>query len=490
MSSGVYLYADRYSGRLEQTLDQQRLLFYREGVTTTVAVLEDRYRFLRINGKTDGGDSPDNLTQKLLAHVPLLLHPNPRSVLVVGLGTGVTLGTALLHPIEHAEVVEISPEVVEASRFFAEANGRALQDSRTHLRILDARTWLLAGDARYDAIISEPSNPWQTGNATLFTRDHYRLTRRRLAAGGIFCQWLPFYRMDEADFKAAIRTFQSVFPYTTIWFTGDVLLVGGTDPFLVDPARMATRAAVPSLAQSLESIGIAGSSALLGFFLLDPERAREYAGDGPPFHTDNYPLLEFSAPKTLYREYAPQIISRLRQLAAQTALPLTQSEGTDLVGLYEAVAQQRLLLKMPHAAVVALEHAVRYGGDSAELRELQGIAWNEFGVVLVGQGDRHGAAAAFERALSFTPEDPVIHRNIGLLAFRGFKDLQRAERHLREAIRLHPGDRETLLPLAAVFAAGGRWADAEAAWRQVLLKDPNNPDARRGLEAAARMRAR
>lgn len=96
--------------------------------------MERRYRFLRINGKTDAGGSPDHLTQRLLAHVPLLLHPEPHSLLVIGLGTGITLGTAVSHPIDHADVVEISSEVVEASRFFTEANGRALWDLRTRLQ--------------------------------------------------------------------------------------------------------------------------------------------------------------------------------------------------------------------------------------------------------------------------------------------------------------------------------------------------------------------
>ena len=335
LSSGVYLYADQYGdGQFERLLDDKQLLFYREGATATVAVMAGRYRFLRINGKTDAGDSPDNLTQRLLAHVPLLLHDDLHSVLVVGLGTGITLGAALLHPIDHVDVMEVSPEVVEASRFFAEANGRALGDLRARLRILDARTWLAATNARYDVIISEPSNPWQTGNSSLFTVDHYRLTRSRLNRNGIFCQWLPFYRMDEADFKAAIRTFQSVFSNATVWLSGgDVLLVGGTDQVIVEPTRFLARVDAEAVAKSLRGIGITDGPALLGFFLLDPPRVREYTGAGP-LHTDDYPLLEFSAPKSLYRESAPQIVRRLKLLAAESTLPLTPG-GAELAAIFE-----------------------------------------------------------------------------------------------------------------------------------------------------------
>ena len=492
MSSGVYVYADRYAaGGFERLLEQQRVLFYREGATATVAVIEGRYRFLRINGKTDAGDSPDNLTQRLLAHVPLLLHPAPRSVLVVGLGTGITLGTALLHPIEHSDIVEISPEVVEASRFFAEANGRALDDGRVRLWLLDARTWLMAGTSRYDVIISEPSNPWQTGNATLFTLDHYQLTRARLAPGGVFCQWLPFYRMDEADFKAAIRTFRTAFPETTVWFSGgDVLLVGRVGPIALDPARFLARTADRGITQSLREISIADGASLLGFFMLDPERVQEYAGADGPLHTDRYPLLEFSAPRSLFRESAPQILGTLRRLAGKSSLRLDGPARPELATVYGAIARQKVILRMPEAALVALDDAVRIGGDSAVLRRLRGQAWNEIGVTLGKERDYHGSAAAFDRALLFAADEPHIHVNVGLLALQALGQRDRAERHLRLALRLRPSYTEALLPLATLLAQEGRWAEAEAAWREVLASDPGNNAARLGLAAAARARER
>lgn len=232
LNSGAYVYAPDYDrlsqGRgLRDGMQRFRLLYYKEGVTATVSVFQGQYLFLRVNGKTDAGDSPDNLTQRLLAHVPLLLHREAKDVLVIGLGSGVTLGSALRHPIARADVVEISPEVVEASRFFEAANGRALADPRSHLMLLDGRTWLTAGPRSYDVIISEPSNPWQTGNANLFTREHFRAARARLRPGGILCQWLPYYRMPEADFRAAVKTFQEVFPETSLWISGsDALMIG------------------------------------------------------------------------------------------------------------------------------------------------------------------------------------------------------------------------------------------------------------------------
>src|SRR5262249_39438859 len=121
------------------------------------------------------------------------------------------------------------------------------------------------------------------------------------------------------------------FPQTSIWFSGgDVLLVGSTSPLVVDLDRYLTRAADLGVSRTLVESGIHDGASLLGFFMLDRERAAEYAGSGPPFHTDIYPLLEFSAPKTLYRESAPNILSNLRRFAARSELSLAGVEGRNL----------------------------------------------------------------------------------------------------------------------------------------------------------------
>ena len=124
-----------------------------------------------------------------------------------------TVGAALTHPIERADVVEISPEVVKASDFFKVENRNALADPRTHLIIGDGRSHLALTDRKYDVIISEPSNPWIAGVSSLFTKEFFESARERLAPGGIICQWANAYNISEADLKSIIATFKSVFPY-------------------------------------------------------------------------------------------------------------------------------------------------------------------------------------------------------------------------------------------------------------------------------------
>ena len=145
LASGAYMYAPfaPKGVNLEAMLKAGTLVYYREGASATVSVKRlTGTTTLAVDGKTDASNRGDMLTQKLVAHLPLLLHDNPRDIAIVGLGSGVTLGAALRHPIARADVIEISPEVVEASRVFERDNGNALADSRTHLIVGDGRSHL------------------------------------------------------------------------------------------------------------------------------------------------------------------------------------------------------------------------------------------------------------------------------------------------------------------------------------------------------------
>jgi len=163
--------ATEYSSYEEyrKAFETETLLYYKDDSSMTVTVAEDDDDlYLKVNGKPDATAKGDLPTQVLLGQVPLLLKPEAKSVLVVGLGSGITVGSVLRHPIERLDVVEISSAVVEAEQFFKPYNFNALQDPRVHLHIEDAKTMLKLTPRRYDVIISEPSNPWIAGIENLF----------------------------------------------------------------------------------------------------------------------------------------------------------------------------------------------------------------------------------------------------------------------------------------------------------------------------------
>jgi spermidine synthase len=304
LASGVYLYAPFVPPGLplEPLLKAGTLLYYREGAAATVSVKRlTGTNTLAVDGKTDASNRGDMLTQKLVAHLPLLLHERPREVAIIGLGSGVTVGAALTHPIDRVEVIELSPEVVEASDLFAEENRRALADPRTRLLVADGRSHLLLSSRKYDVIVSEPSNPWIAGVAALFTREFFETARDRLAPGGLICQWANAYNISDRDLRAIVATFRSVFPHGTAWLVGgdDVVLVASDRPLddrLHGLARHWRRNA--DVEADLRRVGAIEPFSLFSLYVAGPRELERY-GTGAEILIDDRMTLEFSAPREL-----------------------------------------------------------------------------------------------------------------------------------------------------------------------------------------------
>lgn len=324
LSSGAYKYAAAVRGPdLATALTAGALVSYREGATGTVAVRELTGALsLAIDGKVDASNSGDMLTQRLLAHVPLLLHPNPKRAAILGLGSGVTLGSALTHPLERATVLEISPEVVDASKYFENENHKALADPRTRLIVGDGRTHLMLGHDTYDVIVSEPSNPWMAGIASLFTREFFAGARQRLAPGGVLCQWAHTYDISGDDLRSIVATFLSVFPDGTLWLVGDadVLLIGSTEPLDARIAAINETMRRPGVAEDLASIGIVSPFVVKSLFIAQGDALKAWA-QGAPLQTDDRSQLEFSGPRSVFSTDRDDNATTLRTLAASSPKP-------------------------------------------------------------------------------------------------------------------------------------------------------------------------
>ena len=285
MSSGAAIYGGKYlksTGEAKRATSRE-VLFYREGPSATVSVVrEDDNMTLRVNGKIDASISAGDMpTQVLMGHLPLLLHREPRDVLVIGLGSGITLGSMARHPVERLDVVEIEPAVVAASALFSRQNGGVLDDSRVRVVIADGRNFLLTTSSRYDVIASEPSNPWLGGVASLFTVEFFTLARQHLRTGGVMLQWVQGYSLLPEDLQMVVRTFRRVFPATSIWegAAGDFLLVGRADPEPLDARRATARLqASPDIERDLKRVGIDGLPGVLARFVLGERDCRALCG--------------------------------------------------------------------------------------------------------------------------------------------------------------------------------------------------------------------
>jgi tetratricopeptide (TPR) repeat protein len=241
------------------------------------------------------------LTQTVVAEIPLLLHERPDDVLVVGLGTGVTAGAAASHPVKRLDVVEISPEIVEASRWFDEENRRVLADPRVRLIVGDARSHLALSSRTYDVIISQPSNPWLAGAAALFTEESFRAVRARLAPGGIASQWLHTYDMSEADFRSIVATFRAVFPEATLWTIGesDMLLVAAATPLAPRLNQVERAWTGPAVEAGLARVGATDPFAVVSLWAGGPRTLARLAA-GAQRQSDDRMALEFTAPAAAY----------------------------------------------------------------------------------------------------------------------------------------------------------------------------------------------
>lgn len=306
LTSGVYRIHAVVSNALESLRADSRreLLFYREGVSAVVTVeRSDSLVSLTVNGKTDASTGLDMPTQLLLAHLPMLLHGDPQRLLVIGAGSGVTCGAALAHPeLDSLVCVEISSEVLQASRLFARWNRRYWEDPRVRTVLEDGREYVFRGPGQFDIISSEPSNPWIAGIGNLYTREFYSLCRNRLAPRGLFCQWIHLYEMEEKVLKTILRTFLEAFPGAVAFSSvenNDLLLIGPADTIAVDFEALERRMNQSAVSDDLAPIDLDRPFALLSTQVFDNQSLRRWAGVGP-LNTDNFPLVEYLAPRGFF----------------------------------------------------------------------------------------------------------------------------------------------------------------------------------------------
>ena len=395
LSVGLYHGAPSYAGNddrgIRDLLASHELLFYRDGPTASVAVQRvDRYVLMKINGKTDASTGVGDIeTQTLLAHLPLLAAAQTERVAVVGFGSGMTVGAVLTHPVREVDAFEIEPAVIEASRYFEPINGRPLNDDRLRLVIGDARGELRRTVEPYDVIISEPSNPWITGVANLFTRDFFELIASRLAPGGVFAQWFHLYGMSEDSAREVMATFRSVFSHVVAFNDRDLILLGSDRPITFSLDQMTQRFADPGVRASLGEAYVRYPADLLVKLRLDDRGTAEFAA-GAPLNTDDNMRLELAAPRTLYQDRLTAIRAELDR---HPPVPLELLTG------YGSPAEANIELAASFFTAGRDDEALRYC-ERALAFEPSFAGLKLLGQIADRRGDRRRARHAWRLALA------------------------------------------------------------------------------------------
>ena len=281
---------------------QTKLVDYKEGNFSTLSVMEDKIsgaRSLYVDGfstATVSNSIGGSAYMQAMGFIPMLLHPKPKNSLVMCFGTGNTMGTVALFPNNQVDGVEIDANVLSLSHWFSKWNHNVLDKDNVNITIQDARNFIEWTTKRYDVITLEPMSPVQAGVTNLYSKEFYENSLQALNDNGIMMQWLPLHLVGPKEAKSIIKTFQKVFPHTTIWnsfLTRIVLLVGSNSPVKLDKKRFDEVMRNPELRAAAEQIGIKSFIDIMDFYLTDANKIEIFVEEGEEI-TDDFPILEHS----------------------------------------------------------------------------------------------------------------------------------------------------------------------------------------------------
>ncbi|MFC1816388.1 fused MFS/spermidine synthase [Thermodesulfobacteriota bacterium] len=505
------------------------VVFYADGTGgfTTVQQWTDiigKVQYALINsGKPDASSHGDRSTQTLLAHVPLLFHPQPEKVMVLGLASGMTAGEVLHYPVKQLDVLEINDQVVKASNFFRPWNNDLRNDPRTRIIVQDGRNHLALTREKYDVIISEPSNPWMAGLANLYTLEFFQTVKDRLKENGIFVQWIHSYEMDWSTFAMVGRTFTEVFPDGLLMTTTpeeevDHLLIGFSGPKVFD---LKTAAENIKYARQSKNIFIKDPSLLFHFIIA--EDLKRFFGNGP-LHTDYWPRLEFAAPKQLYKDnfsieeimnaggwLSPEtrtvieagnrmdVLLDLVEFSAMSYSDLPFRETINLddatptqkeryrkivraycneipVSDYEIFPEDKVKKECAKLQAVKIQQHLAIDPEDAE-------AYSLLGVALIKLGKTEEAILAWQRAVAINPFDFEMNNNLGL-AFAELGNVKQAIHYYNEALHIRPNRSWTHNDMGVALIQLGRFEDAISHFSEALRFTPDNVEVHNNLGAA------
>ncbi len=422
-----------------------KLLYYKEGATATVVVRQPEpvdFKFLEINGADVAGTSPDlRSTQKIQAHLPLLLYEAstgkvPEQVLLVGLGSGGTAWSTSQHKVKKIDCVELVPGVIEAATIhFKEVNHNVFDDPRFRLIIEDGRNYVLTTKKKYDLILTESIHPAIEGNANLYSKEYFELCRRRLTEDGIVSVWVPLWRLSEADVKMILKTFATVFPHATLWYTANtynknLLLIGSQKRPKIDFSLLKQMTSIEEIHKDLEKVNMDNPFALVSSLMLDEDAITKYI-EGAQIHTENHPYLEFSAPKKwrFGRETTIRNLSEISRMRSNILPFLINVGDTDR----EIAVNKERLSRYFHATHYRIE-----------------------GILCRMEGTFEEAVGKFRKALAINPED---------------KNAEYLLKSVNSEIRYR------YLVEGTNYRNAGRYGEAIMFYEKVLEIDPHSPEA-------------
>ena len=417
---------------------------YKEEIDSTVTTLKDDegvYRLYVDTNQAADASRWDSPSHRVIAHLPLLLHPNPERALVVGFGMGVTSYSITKHGVR-VDAVEISNGVIDSAReHFKHVNHDVLQSSLFNHTINDGRNYILMTRQKYDMISTGIIHPLvSAGSSNIYSEDFYRLCQRILTETGIMCQWVPLHRLPEGHYKIILRTFLKVFPNTTLWYkyTPDfVILIGTREPLKINYKEFLAKSQIPNVANELLYDNLDGTS-LLDSFMMGAQRLQQYVGDGP-IHTDNRPQLDFFRSQSLNGTTEKNIFGMAKH--REPVMSYLVNYGDTMEDKMSVRRQLRLYFE---ASQNLIQGQIEYA-----------------------KGEYDKAIGLMNQAVVMNPEDDTISYNFAVVADlvreEEQDELRQLEHLVKQTLRKNPNDVEGHFHLALIYEGQGNLREAAKA---------------------------
>ncbi len=443
----------------------EQVLYYRDGLSATVSVHKKRGQTsLHLNGKADASTGLDMATQVLVAQAALVFGKPPRDVLVIGWASGVSVGSAARHSLARLDAVELEPAMIEASRYFESVNGLPLAYPNLNVVLDDGRNFVETTSRKYDVIISQPSNPWLTGVANLFTREYFAAAHGALKPGGRFIAWLPLYAIDYESLRSILAALRAELPnvYALVLDRqrADLLVLARAEPLTPDDLPL-WESLPPAVQSDLYRIGTRSTAELWSLLRLMPEDVATLVGDAARENGDDHPFVELRTPWLLYADhFAPRGESPREDLWRRIdAIPISRDSL-----LVPALARPGA----PRAGELALAYLeVRHDvATTARITPLGG----ESGEVLAARArfarfngtlDAAKYLAELDRAVELEPTSFDL-RMLRARARLEAGQVEEARQDLEAALARRPRDPTAVGVLASALLQLGRVDDARA----------------------------
>ncbi len=461
---GDYLF--RYYNTGEAMHDRSSVIdFAHEGIEgiTTVHHFASGHRVISTGSINVAGTAYTlRTTQKLQAHIPMLLHASPRLICQVGFGSGETSRIVTSYDIERLDVVEISRSVIETSdRFFGDINGGVVRNPKFRPVITDGANYFRLTGERYDVIMNDSIWPYYAGNSGLYTGEYFRAAKRRLKPGGIMTSWMPV-DMDLSSFTALLRTFRMEFHHVSFWFATShdnqhALIAGSDTPFAVEPGAFLARFDRYAR-KDLSEIGYSSPAAFIDIFKFDESSIDDMEPRGRP-HTENDPYLEFAVSRTTMHDLTNSL--SLIRLHRKPAAALIVPDGRQAAFISET---ERMGRASGHILSAMVMNSARNPAYTREIRTALSIVPDYPGISTHSDGI---SMAPAEKAAAEGPSshDALVSNARDLLRRGLYRQMVSV---VRNALAIKPRSDEALTLLGEAYLKMGRFDEASTCLKMAI----------------------